>query len=117
MALWRDQVVLGGDQLQLARTRDPSRDQHRESRRRRRFQGRLTDTRDFTFYRETTLSEVRELTENRFYSTLSRYPESEFERAYARFIANLKSNFEDPNKIRYPSSYSMFLYEVWPSAA
>ncbi len=29
---------------------------------------RLIDTRDFTFYRETTLSEVRELTENRFYS-------------------------------------------------
>lgn len=78
---------------------------------------RLIDTRDFTFYRETTLSEVRELTENRFYSTLSRYPESEFGRAYARFIANLKSNFEDPNKIRYPSSYSVFLYEVWPSAA
>ncbi len=102
--------------MQLARTRDPSRVQHREGRRRR-FQGRLIDTRDFTFYRETTLSEVRELTENRFYSTLSRYPESEFGRAYARFIANLKSNYEDPNKIRYPSSYSMFLYEVWPSAA
>ncbi len=78
---------------------------------------RLIDTRDFTFYRETTLSEVRELTENRFYSTLSRFPESEFGRAYASFIANLKSNFEDPNKIRYPSSYSVFLYEVWPSAA
>jgi ubiquinone/menaquinone biosynthesis C-methylase UbiE len=78
---------------------------------------RLIDTRDFTFYRETTLAEVRELTENRFYSTLSRYSESEFGRAYARFIANLKSNFEDPKRIRYPSSYSVFLYEVCPSAA
>lgn len=75
----------------------------------------LVDTRDFTFWRKTNLNEICEQTKNRFYSTLARYPDGEFERAYETFVANLKSNFEDRDQIRYASSYSMFLYEVEPS--
>ncbi len=75
----------------------------------------LVDTRDFTFWRKTTLTEIRERTENRFYSTLARYQDAEFERAYETFVANLKSNFEDPDRIVYASTYSMFLYRVGPA--
>ncbi len=75
----------------------------------------LVDTRDFTFWRKTTLTEIREQAENRFYSTLARYPDAEFEGAYETFVANLKSNFEDPDRIVYASMYSMFLYRVEPS--
>ena len=73
---------------------------------------RLVDSRDFTFSRKTTLTEICEQTEGKFYSTLARYPDSEFERAYETFVANLKFNFDDPNEVVYPSTYSMFLYQV-----
>ena len=75
---------------------------------------RLIDAHDFTFWRTTTIDEIREQTESRFYSTLAHYSDAEFERAYATFVANLKSNIKDPGEIRYPSRYSMFLYEVGP---
>ena len=77
----------------------------------------LVDTRDFTLWRKTTLTEIREQTESRFYSTLARYQEAEFERAYKTFVANLECNFEDPERIVYASTYSMFLYRVEPSAS
>ena len=73
---------------------------------------RLVQSRDFTFSRKTTLKEICQRTENKFYSTLARYDDSEFERAYGTFVDNLKSNFDDPDEIVFPSSYSMFIFQV-----
>jgi ubiquinone/menaquinone biosynthesis C-methylase UbiE len=75
----------------------------------------FVDSRDFTFLRKTTFAWICAQTRNRYYSTLARYPDAEFERAFQTFVANLTSNFEDLNEIRYPSTYSMFLFEVKPS--
>ena len=73
---------------------------------------RLTQVKDFTFMRRVPFSWVCEQTENRYYSTLDRYPPGEFESSYAVFLENIKVNCQHLDEIMYNSSYSLFLYQL-----
>ncbi len=77
---------------------------------------RLVWSHDFTFTRRTTFSWICEQTQSKFYSTLSRYSDQEFDLAYATFVKNLESAYQDVDPISYPSSYSLFLYQIENSA-
>ena len=73
---------------------------------------RLSVIKDFTFKRKTSLSWVYRQTENRYYSTLARFPQAKFENAYSTFVENLKTNHRDQDEITFTSSYSLFLYQL-----
>ncbi|NQT74879.1 MAG: class I SAM-dependent methyltransferase [Chloroflexi bacterium] len=73
---------------------------------------RLVSAQDFTFERKVSFTWICEQTENKYYSTLGRYPQQEFETAYSAFVENIKSNYEYLDKITYPSNYSIFLYQL-----
>jgi len=70
----------------------------------------LMQVQDFTFKRKVSLARICEQTRNKYYSTLARYPEEEFELAYLKFLENIIINYPDINEIEYPSSYSLFIY-------
>jgi ubiquinone/menaquinone biosynthesis C-methylase UbiE len=72
----------------------------------------LVSAQDFTFERSVSFSWVCEQTENKYYSTLGRYSQQEFETAYSAFVENIKNNFESLDEITYLSSYSIFLYQL-----
>ena len=72
---------------------------------------RLVSAQDFTFERRVSFSRICEQTENKYYSTLGRYPQKEFETAYSAFVENIKNNYHNLDEIAYPSSYSIFLYQ------
>ena len=72
----------------------------------------LVSAHDFTFERNVSFSWICEQTENKYYSTLDRYPQQEFETAYSAFVKNIKNNYEYLDEITYPSSYSIFLYQL-----
>ena len=72
----------------------------------------LLQVQDFIFERKTTLAWICEQTENRYYSTLDRYTDREFDRAYSEFLDNIRANHTDLNEITYHSSNSLFLYRL-----
>ncbi len=72
----------------------------------------LEGTYEFRFPREATFSWICEQTRNKFYSTFDRYSQEDFDRAYVEFIDNLKTNYTDIDRIRYWSSYSIWLYRT-----
>jgi len=71
----------------------------------------LIEAQDFTFKRQTTLSQICEQTRSKHYSTLSRYSEEEFEIAYNEFVENIKAEYQDLDDMEYLSSYSLFVYQ------
>ena len=73
---------------------------------------RLIQIEDFTFMRRVPFSWICEQTENKYYSTLDRYPPGEFESAYSVFVENIKANCQHLDEIMYDSSYSLFLYQL-----
>lgn len=72
----------------------------------------LMETRDYAFQREVDVDWILEQTRSKYYSTLGRYGEEEFNRAFEVFVERLRNERDDANLIRYPSSYSLFLYRV-----
>jgi ubiquinone/menaquinone biosynthesis C-methylase UbiE len=72
----------------------------------------LVSAQDFTFERNVSFAWICEQTENKYYSTLGRYPQQEFETAYSAFVKNIKSNYEYLDEITYSSSYAIFLYRL-----
>ncbi len=72
----------------------------------------LLQVQDFTFARKATFAWIREQTENKHYSTLGRYAGEEFGKACSEFLNNIRANYSDLDEITYPSSYSLFLYQL-----
>ena len=62
--------------------------------------------------REVDVDWILEQTKSKYYSTLGRYEENEFNRAFETFVESLKTERDDSNHIQYPSSYSLFWYRV-----
>jgi len=75
----------------------------------------LLHVQDFIFERKTTLAWICMQTKNKYYSTLDRYTDREFDRAYSEFLDNIRANHTDLNEITYNSSYSLFLYRLTSS--
>lgn len=69
---------------------------------------------DFTYKRKTTLEWIQEQTKNKHYSTLARYSDRRFAKAFSKFLNNIKLKYENQNEIIYYSSYSFFLYKIKP---
>lgn len=78
---------------------------------------RLCEEKTFRIDRKTTLSWIFEQTRNKHYSTLQEYSNQDFERAYETFVENMKSHYVDREHVSYPSSYSLFIYEMGSSHA
>lgn len=72
----------------------------------------LEACRDFRYPRESTFSWISEQTGKKFYSTFDRYSEDDFRRSYQTFLKDLRSNYENLDRIAYWSSYSIWLYRV-----
>ncbi|MCH8308988.1 MAG: class I SAM-dependent methyltransferase [Chloroflexi bacterium] len=72
----------------------------------------LVATEDFTFRRKTTFDWLIKQTRDKFYSTLGRYSDDEFEVAYDTFVNEVKSAYTDLGNIEYDSSYSLFLFSL-----
>ena len=72
----------------------------------------LVTVKDFTFRRKITFDWLTKQTQDKFYSTLGRYPDDEFAIAYDSFLAGVKSEYSDLENIEYDSSYSVFLFSL-----
>ena len=72
----------------------------------------LVATEDFTFRRKTTFDWLSKQTQDKFYSTLGRYPDDEFESAYDTFVGKVKNAYSDLDNIEYDSTYSLFLFSL-----
>lgn len=72
----------------------------------------LVTAEEFTFRRTTTFDWLSKQTQDKFYSTLGRYPDDEFDIAYDSFIKNIKNTYSDLGNIEYDSSYSLFLFSL-----
>ena len=72
----------------------------------------LVTVEDFTFRRKITFDWLTEQTQDKFYSTLGRYPDDEFAIAYDSFVEGAKNEYSDLENIEYDSSYSVFLFSL-----
>ena len=72
----------------------------------------LVTVEDFTFRRKITFDWLTKQTQDKFYSTLGRYPDDEFAIAYDSFVEGVKSEYSDLENIEYDSSYSVFLFSL-----
>ena len=72
----------------------------------------LVTVEDFTFRRKTTFDWLTKQTQDKFYSTLGRYPDDEFGTAYDSFVDGVKREYSDLDNIEYDSSYSVFLFSL-----
>ena len=72
----------------------------------------LVTVEDFTFRRKITFDWLTKQTQDKFYSTLGRYPEGEFQSAYDSFVKGVRSAYSNLDNIEYDSSYSVFLFSL-----
>ena len=72
----------------------------------------LVTVEDFTFRRKITFDWLTKQTQDKFYSTLGRYPDDEFAIAYDSFLEGVKNEYSDLENIEYDSSYSVFLFSL-----
>jgi predicted TPR repeat methyltransferase len=75
----------------------------------------LVAAKDFTFRRKTSFNWLSQQTQDKFYSTLGRYPDDDFESAYNTFVTKVKSAYPDLDNIEYDSTYSMFIFSLGTS--
>ena len=72
----------------------------------------LEVSKNFSFERHASLDRILQQTRSKHYSTLSLYRPEAFDEGLIQFENNLRSNYPDPLRISYPSSYGLFLYRV-----